>query len=195
VFQTALIAQNNPNNNNENQLEIKYFADSTTTKPNTEFKIMTTPEIDMTTLVEPNVKKSFSYANSSDTKLNIETIDYLDKIVDYLKANPKYKIGIIGHSDNLGTMKENTDRAQQRAEEVVNYLIKNGIERSRIFAYGRGALDPIASPTTEAGRKRNNRVDIEIIPPSKKMPSSKSNDPKYKGKNKPNKKQTIIPLK
>jgi outer membrane protein OmpA-like peptidoglycan-associated protein len=120
----------------------------------------------------PNVKKSLSFATSSSVKLNKEMTDYLDNVAEYLIANPKHRLGIIGHSDDQGNMNENTDRAQKRADEAVNYLVRKGISKSRLFAYGRGSLDPIAQNTTKAGQKRNRRVDIEIIPPNKKMPTA-----------------------
>ena len=87
-------------------------------------------------------------------------IAYLDKVVVFMKENPTTIIRIMGHSDNSGTLQETEENARTRAKNVRNYLVKNGIPLSRVFAGSNGARIPIAPPDTEEGRRQNRRVEI-----------------------------------
>ena len=50
----------------------------------------------------------------------------------------------------------------QRAEEVKNYLLKNGIDSSRLNLVGLGEKSPKASNDTSEGRALNRRVDFSV---------------------------------
>jgi len=47
---------------------------------------------------------------------------------------------------------------------VASYLAANGVDASRISAYGAGPNQPIASNANEAGRAQNRRVEINLRP-------------------------------
>jgi OOP family OmpA-OmpF porin len=52
--------------------------------------------------------------------------------------------------------------SQSRADNVVSYLEKRGIARSRLKAVGYGETRPIANNNTELGKRLNRRIDAVI---------------------------------
>ena len=67
-----------------------------------------------------------------------------------------------GHSDNQGTAAYNLRLSQNRAQAVVDALIKLGVEPSRLEAKGYGDTKPLLPNTTEANKARNRRVQLII---------------------------------
>ncbi|MFV1984460.1 MAG: OmpA family protein [Thiohalomonadales bacterium] len=72
-------------------------------------------------------------------------------------------IEIIGHTDDVGSKKENQILSQQRAEAVSQNLIKAGVDPEKIITVGAGASLPIASNQTEEGRAQNRRVEVVVL--------------------------------
>ena len=77
--------------------------------------------------------------NSIDIQQNEET--KLNAILKTLKENPNMKVTVTGWSDTKGSMAVNKRISLQRAEAVKTWLVKNGIEASRITAIGNGSDD------------------------------------------------------
>jgi len=74
---------------------------------------------------------------------------------------PALRIWVVGHTDNTGTMETNMNLSKARAEAVVQALTgKFGIAAERLKGYGVGALAPVASNDSEAGRAKNRRVEL-----------------------------------
>ncbi|MCP4298740.1 MAG: OmpA family protein, partial [Proteobacteria bacterium] len=86
----------------------------------------------------------------------------LSNIINILKRNPGLKIRIEGHTDNVGSKKYNLGLSEKRAKAIKAYLLKNGIDKSRITTIGYGLSKPIASNKTKEGRALNRRA--ELIP-------------------------------
>ncbi len=88
----------------------------------------------------------------------------IERVADYLKRHPYVKIRISGHTDNQGDTNQLYVLSRDRALEVMRSLAKiGGIDRDRMEAVGHGCDLPVASNRTEKGRKKNRRVEIEII--------------------------------
>ena len=87
---------------------------------------------------------------------------YLDNVVGMMKAYPRMRITINGHTDNIGTEETNQTLSEKRAQSVFDYLVKHGIDASRMSCHGYGLRYPIDTNATEAGRARNRRVEIEV---------------------------------
>ncbi|CDC26509.1 ompA family protein [Prevotella sp. CAG:386] len=77
--------------------------------------------------------------NSIDIQQNEET--KLNAILKTLKENPNLKVTVTGWSDTKGSVAVNKRISRQRAEAVKTWLVKNGIEASRITAIGNGSDD------------------------------------------------------
>lgn len=65
----------------------------------------------------------------------------LNGILRTLKENPKMKVTVTGWCDTKGSVAVNKRISRQRAETVKAWLVKNGIEASRITAIGNGSDD------------------------------------------------------
>ena len=65
----------------------------------------------------------------------------LKGILRTLKENPKMKVTVTGWCDTKGSVTVNKRVSRQRAETVKTWLVKNGIEASRITAIGNGSDD------------------------------------------------------
>jgi outer membrane protein OmpA-like peptidoglycan-associated protein len=113
--------------------------------------------------------ESFEFTTSESIDLTKELRYHLDQVAVYLKENPGAVLGITGHSDDQGTMRQNHERSVKRAEKVKAYLVRKGIEAGRLLANGKGSIEPIASNKTAAGRRKNRRVDVRIVPSAKNL--------------------------
>lgn len=87
----------------------------------------------------------------------------LDILTDFLKAKPNVRILVEGHTDTIGGVESNQMLSERRAEAVKDYLIKKGIESSRIETIGFGKSRPIANNNTTFGRQLNRRTEIVIL--------------------------------
>ncbi len=96
--------------------------------------------------------------------LKKESIAEVEKIQELLLANPNLKVQINGHTDNTGNAASNKTLSLKRAGAVVDYLVSNGVNASRLSAKGYGSDRPIVSNDDEmGGREINRRTEIEII--------------------------------
>lgn len=95
-------------------------------------------------------------------KLLRSSEQYLDNVVGMMKAFPRMRITINGHTDNIGTEETNQTLSEKRAQSVFDYLVKHSIDADRMSCHGYGLRYPIDTNATEAGRARNRRVEIEV---------------------------------
>ena len=87
----------------------------------------------------------------------------LDGIADILK-NFSNDILVTGHCADRGTVASQQKLSEERAASVADYLSGLGVRKPDcIFTAGKGASEPAASNATEAGRKRNRRVEITLM--------------------------------
>ncbi len=93
----------------------------------------------------------------------------LQKVANYLKANPTATATVEGHTGNLqATPKLAMEISQKRAQSVVDYLVDNfGVARSRLTAEGFGRNRRTAYNTSAEGRQENRRVNIVFNYPKK----------------------------
>lgn len=89
-----------------------------------------------------------------------ESQSIIDQIVQMMKQNPGLKIGIEGHTDNVGNSKSNKTLSEERAKSVVSAIVKQGVDAKRLSATGFGQDKPIADNKTEEGRAKNRRVEL-----------------------------------
>ena len=66
----------------------------------------------------------------------------LDQLVTLLKENPHVTIELSAHCDYKGNSEYNKHLSQRRAQSVVDYLIKHGIEKERLTPVGYGKEKP-----------------------------------------------------
>ena len=89
--------------------------------------------------------------------------DQVARVGDFMKKYPTTTAVIEGHTDNTGSPENNMKLSQQRAENVVSYLVdKFGIDRSRLSAKGYGSTRRISYNNTPEGRQQNRRINAVI---------------------------------
>lgn len=102
----------------------------------------------------------FDYAKASLRKESKNELMRLKRILD---DSPNLKIEIGGHTDNRGAEDYNLRLSKHRARSVVDYLVEQGIDKSRLTYKGYGKSQPVAPNETEEGRQENRRVEFKII--------------------------------
>ena len=80
-----------------------------------------------------------------------------------LKEKKEYKLNIHGYTDNVCGAEINLKLSNDRAEAVKNYLIKQGLEVSRISLIGFGPENPVGDNKTAIGRAENRRVEFIVV--------------------------------
>jgi peptidoglycan-associated lipoprotein len=78
----------------------------------------------------------------NSAELRPESMVALDELVNTLNENPKITIELAAHTDFRDSEEYNQDLSQRRAQSVVDYLIKNGIDPERLTAKGYGESRP-----------------------------------------------------
>ena len=86
----------------------------------------------------------------------------LDEIAAMLSQNPKAKVEIQGHADNIGSAEYNRTLSEKRARTVKNYFVRKGVEKDRLFPVGYGFTLSTASNEDESGRALNRRVEFAL---------------------------------
>jgi outer membrane protein OmpA-like peptidoglycan-associated protein len=88
----------------------------------------------------------------------------LEAVNSTLLDNPAIKrIRIEGHTDDKGRDAYNQGLSEKRANAIMRYLVKAGIDPERLVAVGYGETRPIDTNKTENGRERNRRVEFTIL--------------------------------
>ena len=110
-----------------------------------------------------NDGKIVSYAITFETgkaDLKPESIVEINRVAKLMQEHPELEFEVQGHCDNTGTDAVNDPLSQQRAEVIVNALVKQGIAQSRLTPVGKGSHAPIAPNDTAEGRAKNRRVEF-----------------------------------
>lgn len=101
--------------------------------------------------------------SSGSSDLGDGAVPSLDRIADYLQANPQRQIVFVGHTDATGSLDANIALSRRRAEAAVRYLDRrHGLDGSRVSAEGVGYLAPLASNLSDEGRRRNRRIEAVL---------------------------------
>jgi len=101
--------------------------------------------------------------DTGKTKITDESADVLTNVIGIMNDYPNTKFSIDGHTDSVGSAKLNKELSEGRAKAVMDYLISNGIDESRLTSMGYGEEKPIADNNTRNGRTANRRVEINLI--------------------------------
>jgi len=99
---------------------------------------------------------------SGKSELLKESYFELDLLVTYLKKYAKYRVKIIGHTDDVGANSSNQKLSLSRANSVLKYLVSKGINPAKLKSYGKGETQPISKNNTNKGRKLNRRTEIVL---------------------------------
>jgi outer membrane protein OmpA-like peptidoglycan-associated protein len=98
-------------------------------------------------------------------RANIRPSEYetMFKVADILQTYPEAKVGISGHTDNIGDDEYNLKLSNARMNGVMNFLERHGLSQNRFFmpvAYGE--WKPLTTNRNEPERARNRRVEFYL---------------------------------
>ena len=105
----------------------------------------------------------FRFLTNSST-LDVAGQRDLNRITKYLVAN-KYSgdnLVVAGFADNRGSPEANLTLSQKRAEAMAALLAQRGLKPSKVAGFG--AELPLTNNSTEAGRQRNRRAEVYLLP-------------------------------
>jgi outer membrane protein OmpA-like peptidoglycan-associated protein len=88
--------------------------------------------------------------------------DNLATLASSLEKYPNTDLLIVGHTDSIGTDTYNQGLSERRAAAAANYLVGQGVARTRLRSTGRGETEPVVPNDTDADRQKNRRVEVAI---------------------------------
>ena len=105
------------------------------------------------------LKKGIQFQTGS-TKLTKKSYTTLNDIASLMRKVKSANLEVQGHTDNTGSEAVNQKLSEKRAQAVVDFLKKKGIEADRLRAIGYGSEMSIADNSTKEGREQNRRVEL-----------------------------------
>lgn len=92
-----------------------------------------------------------------------DSYNLLQQVVDVIVKSSVKRLRVDGHTDNRGDKTANQALSEARAQAVADYLVAQGVEKSRVEAAGYGDARPIAPNLTARGRELNRRVEFIVL--------------------------------
>lgn len=105
-------------------------------------------------------------------RVNFETASYkvdaasqpeVRAFAEFLKEMPNYNAKIVGHTDSVGSDKDNQKLSENRANSVKAFIVQEGIDAKRVITEGKGEKSPVATNDTKEGKAQNRRIEAELI--------------------------------
>ncbi|GAA4278727.1 OmpA family protein [Aquimarina mytili] len=103
------------------------------------------------------------YFETNKSNINAKSKTNLNKLAGIFKEYPDTNIIVEGHTDSTGDDSYNMSLSQKRANAVTEYLVSQGISRSRLTTYAHGETLPKYDNGTAEGRAKNRRVELGIV--------------------------------
>ena len=80
--------------------------------------------------------------------------EMIDVVAQVMKGSPEIKVRVEGHTDAVGSADYNVTLSERRALSVGEYLVKQGIEPSRLILIGKGFAEPLTSDPYDPANRR-----------------------------------------
>lgn len=97
----------------------------------------------------------------------LEEIEFaeLKDLAEFLGSRPDARAVLVGHTDATGSLEANIELSRRRARSVRDRLVDSyGVDAAQLSVRGIGYLAPRETNETEAGRNRNRRVEVVLVP-------------------------------
>ncbi|MFT3934723.1 MAG: OmpA family protein [Chitinophagaceae bacterium] len=109
---------------------------------------------------------NFEYQKAT---LNNSANTNLDSLITLMNRYPSIKVQLGGYTDGKGTVEYNLKLSQARVDACIKYLVKRGINKSRLVGKAFGKCCPLEPDTIDgkdnpAGREKNRRVEYVLLP-------------------------------
>lgn len=114
-------------------------------------------------MIDAALKNRIIEFESGSAILAPSGIQILDEMAVALSRVAGKKVKIAGHTDSSGDAGKNLVLSRERAAAVRNYLISKAIPAERLSAEGFGSNQPVADNATAEGRRKNRRIEFEVL--------------------------------
>jgi OmpA-OmpF porin, OOP family len=115
------------------------------------------------TITDKVSSKSFEIQfETGSAVIKPQSYTVLDEILKSSVVAENLKVGVYGHTDNVGNDVANQTLSEQRANSVKAYLESKGIIKGRIESKGMGSSQPVADNNSVDGKAKNRRVQIVL---------------------------------
>jgi outer membrane protein OmpA-like peptidoglycan-associated protein len=98
----------------------------------------------------------------SSWDITSDSFTTLDKIAKLAKDCNGVMIEVGGHTDNTGKPASNQTISELRAKAVMKYLVREGVDASKLKAVGYGQDKPVGDNGTSEGRAQNRRIEFSV---------------------------------
>lgn len=113
------------------------------------------------------------YFATNKYDINASSRETLNKLINVFKEYPDTNILVVGHTDSVGDENYNMTLSKNRANAVSGYLASNGVSSGRLVTNWFGESQPMHDNSTAAGRAKNRRVNVAILPNDKMIEDAK----------------------
>jgi len=103
------------------------------------------------------------YYQFDSVELEGEAIEVLKKNAEWLQANPKVRVEVEGHCDDVGSAEYNLALGAKRAQTAKDFLVGQGVNAERLVTISYGKEAPACFELTEECRVRNRRARFVIF--------------------------------
>lgn len=114
-------------------------------------------------IIDAALKNRIIEFESGSAVLAPSGIQILDEMAAALNKVAGKKVKISGHTDSSGDAGKNLALSQARAAAVKSYLISKAIPARNLSAEGFGSSQPVADNATAEGRRKNRRIEFEVL--------------------------------
>ncbi len=114
------------------------------------------------------------YFDTAKYNINSASQATLNKLAGVFAEYPDTNILVVGHTDSVGSDESNMTLSKNRAYAVTNYLQNKGLSSSRFTTNWFGESQPKYDNDTAAGRAKNRRVNVAILPNEKMIEEAKN---------------------
>ncbi|HEY8401763.1 MAG TPA: LysM peptidoglycan-binding domain-containing protein, partial [Cytophagaceae bacterium] len=144
--------------------DYKVVLDEKNTNLTTEVKYMS-EDLEVKKSRKKPSKKLFEniYFDFDKYTLRPEAEKSLEELVEYYKKHPQLQIEMNANTDNWGSDAYNIELSKNRGKTALNYLIKNGVDKSALVVNALGEGNPIATNENAIGRQLNRRVEFYVV--------------------------------
>jgi chemotaxis protein MotB len=110
------------------------------------------------------------------TDLKKEGQDAIVQVTGILNGIEGRKFQVAGHTDNRpigknSKFKSNWELSAERALQVLDLMVKSGMDSKRLSAAGYADVLPVATNDTDDGRRQNRRIEIVLVPNIEDLPA------------------------
>jgi peptidoglycan-associated lipoprotein len=111
----------------------------------------------------PVIIPNFSdiYFDFDKSLIRKDAVPQLENVADWMTANPTKTIAVEAHADAKGTSPYNIALGQRRADAAKDYLVKQGVDPSRIKAVSYGKEKPFVTSSNEQAKNRRIHFVVE----------------------------------